>query len=256
MTESPFDVDVLRDRLRVALDNSATGRYMNGSGSGWGLNITHVLLPQIAAHVIGQLEILAAELYADEDNATYRRLRRDIDGLYDLIAEWTHREDPTDDDVTPEDLDDRRGDALRGPGDFCHVEPLDPGQERDFIVTEDYFIELQAEAEAPPRPPDPRVVAWFRSMRGKVRHTDGKAARSIGDKVYENRLRRMAARKGLALQRARRRDPDAVDYGRYRLVSTAAVGVGYSAREIPFELTLDQVEEAILCARSRRPEDI
>jgi hypothetical protein len=39
-----------------------------------------------------------------------------------------------------------------------------------------------------------------------------------GEKVRENLLRRMADRQGLALTKSRRRDPRALDYGRYRLV--------------------------------------
>jgi hypothetical protein len=38
------------------------------------------------------------------------------------------------------------------------------------------------------------------------------------DKVRENRLRRMADRQGLALQKSRRRDPHAFDFGTYWLV--------------------------------------
>lgn len=38
------------------------------------------------------------------------------------------------------------------------------------------------------------------------------------EKVRENLLRRMADRQGLALTKSRRRDPRALDYGRYRLV--------------------------------------
>jgi hypothetical protein len=37
------------------------------------------------------------------------------------------------------------------------------------------------------------------------------------EKIRENRLRRMAERQGLALQKSRRRDPRAMDYGRYWL---------------------------------------
>lgn len=37
------------------------------------------------------------------------------------------------------------------------------------------------------------------------------------EKVHENRLRRMAERQGLALQKNRRRDPRARDYGLYWL---------------------------------------
>ena len=39
-----------------------------------------------------------------------------------------------------------------------------------------------------------------------------------GEKVRENRLRRMAERQGLSLTRSRRRDPLALDYGKYWLI--------------------------------------
>jgi hypothetical protein len=38
------------------------------------------------------------------------------------------------------------------------------------------------------------------------------------EKVRENRLRRMADRQGLRLEKSRRRDPRAIDYGMYTLV--------------------------------------
>lgn len=38
-------------------------------------------------------------------------------------------------------------------------------------------------------------------------------------KVRENRLRRIAARRGLILRKTRRRDPGAMDYGMYCLVT-------------------------------------
>lgn len=39
------------------------------------------------------------------------------------------------------------------------------------------------------------------------------------EKVRENALRRMAQRRGLRLERSRRRDPAATDFGTYRIVS-------------------------------------
>jgi hypothetical protein len=63
------------------------------------------------------------------------------------------------------------------------------------------------------------------------------------DKVRENRLRRMADRQGLLLRRARRRDPRALDYGRYVLVDAqtnfVVAGTGALGR---YEFTLDDVE--------------
>lgn len=41
---------------------------------------------------------------------------------------------------------------------------------------------------------------------------------STDEKVRENRLRRMAARQGLALHKSRRRDPYAKDFGLYWVV--------------------------------------
>src|SRR5438105_1269226 len=63
------------------------------------------------------------------------------------------------------------------------------------------------------------------------------------DKVREARLRRMAKRQGLQLVRSRRRDPLAVDYGRYMIVDPD------SNRSVAGELggahamTIDDVEE-------------
>lgn len=62
------------------------------------------------------------------------------------------------------------------------------------------------------------------------------------EKVRENRLRRMAERQGLRLEKSRRRDPRALDYGGYMLVEEAsgAVVAGESPR--PYSLNVDQVE--------------
>ena len=62
------------------------------------------------------------------------------------------------------------------------------------------------------------------------------------DKIRENRLRRMAGRQGLSLQRSRRRDPRAVDYAGYMLVddSTNAVVLGGEPR--PYFATMDEIE--------------
>jgi hypothetical protein len=62
-----------------------------------------------------------------------------------------------------------------------------------------------------------------------------------GQKVREIRLRRMADRQGLRLEKSRRRDPRALGYGTYRLVNkrTSAVVAG----DEDYGLTLDQIEE-------------
>jgi hypothetical protein len=63
------------------------------------------------------------------------------------------------------------------------------------------------------------------------------------DKTRETRLRRAADRQGLRLERSRRRDPQATDYGRYWLVDlvTSDVVAGADSLERP-SMTLDEVE--------------
>jgi hypothetical protein len=58
-------------------------------------------------------------------------------------------------------------------------------------------------------------------------------------KVRENRLRRMASRQGLRLEKSRQRDPMALDYGKYSLVN------GRPGHIYVFigQADLDQVEE-------------
>jgi hypothetical protein len=64
------------------------------------------------------------------------------------------------------------------------------------------------------------------------------------EKVRENRLRRMAERQGLALQKSRRRDPRAMDYGMYMLVDPRSnhvvAGTEHTGRP---NMSLDEVEE-------------
>jgi hypothetical protein len=70
-------------------------------------------------------------------------------------------------------------------------------------------------------------------------------ALSTAEKVRENRLRRMAERQGLRLVKSRRRDPRAIDYGLYTLVSdrTNTVVAGTERTTGRPEFTLDDVED-------------
>jgi hypothetical protein len=63
------------------------------------------------------------------------------------------------------------------------------------------------------------------------------------EKVRENRLRRMADRQGLRLEKSRRRDPRAIDYGMYTLVdpNTNAIVAGTEGTGRP-NFSLDEVE--------------
>jgi hypothetical protein len=60
------------------------------------------------------------------------------------------------------------------------------------------------------------------------------------EKVRENRLRRMAKRRGLRLHKSPRRDPGAIGYGRYLL---AKAGEPYDSGDMAYKLTLDEIEE-------------
>lgn len=62
------------------------------------------------------------------------------------------------------------------------------------------------------------------------------------EKIRENRLRRMAERQGKRLVKSRRRDPRAVDYGRYWLHSIENHAVVLGGQ---FGVSLDDVEEEL-----------
>lgn len=61
-------------------------------------------------------------------------------------------------------------------------------------------------------------------------------------KVRENRLRRMAERQGLLLQKSKRRDTRAVDFGGYMLVDIQTNGVVLGSGAFAFSADLDDVE--------------
>ncbi len=69
---------------------------------------------------------------------------------------------------------------------------------------------------------------------------------SEGDKVRENRLRRMASRQGLTLQRSRLRDSRAIGYGTYQLVDARTGDVKAAAEpDGGYGLTLDEIESQL-----------
>jgi hypothetical protein len=65
-------------------------------------------------------------------------------------------------------------------------------------------------------------------------------------KVWENRLRRMAQRQGLRLEKSRRRDPRALNYGTYWLINPYTNTVVAGDTGNGYGLDLDQVEKALL----------
>lgn len=62
------------------------------------------------------------------------------------------------------------------------------------------------------------------------------------DKVRENRLRRMAERQGYMLQKSRRRDPRAIDYGGYMIVDPNANAIVAGGEMNGYSMSLDEVQ--------------
>lgn len=62
------------------------------------------------------------------------------------------------------------------------------------------------------------------------------------EKVLENRLRRVAERRGMKLLKSRRRDPGALGYGGYMLVDVETGGAILGTEPRGFSATLDEVE--------------
>lgn len=67
-------------------------------------------------------------------------------------------------------------------------------------------------------------------MATPIPSTDEIAAMTDAEfKVFENRLRRAAERQGLRLEKSRRRDPNAIDFGRYALIDPTYGGAVHDA---------------------------
>lgn len=66
---------------------------------------------------------------------------------------------------------------------------------------------------------------------------------TLTDKTREVRLRRMADRQGLILQKSRRRDPRALGYGCYQLTDARHNLVAGGSPWGGYSLTLDEIED-------------
>ncbi len=64
------------------------------------------------------------------------------------------------------------------------------------------------------------------------------------EKIRENRLRRMAERQGLKLEKCRRRDPRAIGYGTYHLVDKDNNLVAWGLQD-GYGMDLDAIEKAL-----------
>ncbi len=62
------------------------------------------------------------------------------------------------------------------------------------------------------------------------------------EKVKESRLRRVAARRGLRLEKCRRRDKNAVGYGRYALVDQFNKTIVSPIEKGAYSATLDDIQ--------------
>jgi hypothetical protein len=66
---------------------------------------------------------------------------------------------------------------------------------------------------------------------------------SISSKVAENKVRRAAERQGLLLQKSRRRDPRAIDYGGYMLVDQEKNFAVFGAHPNAYSASLEEVAD-------------
>jgi hypothetical protein len=64
----------------------------------------------------------------------------------------------------------------------------------------------------------------------------------MADKVRENRIRQMAARRGFRVQKSRRRDPGAIGYGRFQLIDAANNMIVLGSLRHEYDATLDEIE--------------
>lgn len=62
------------------------------------------------------------------------------------------------------------------------------------------------------------------------------------DKVRENRLRRVADRRGLRLEKSRRRDEKAIDFGGFMLIDVIRNYAVAGGHPFPYSCSLDDVE--------------
>jgi hypothetical protein len=62
------------------------------------------------------------------------------------------------------------------------------------------------------------------------------------EKVMENRIRRVAQRRGLKVSKSRRRDPKALDFGGYMLVDIASNSVVLGGSPIAYSATIQEID--------------
>ncbi|AUM17197.1 MULTISPECIES: hypothetical protein [Rhodococcus] len=70
----------------------------------------------------------------------------------------------------------------------------------------------------------------------------------VDRKVYENKIRRIADRQQLRVEKSRRRDPNASDFGTYRVVDVRTGGVVACEHHTGYGLTLTDVHRYLIGA--------
>ena len=61
-------------------------------------------------------------------------------------------------------------------------------------------------------------------------------------KVRENRIRRMADRRGYRLMKSRRKDPRGIGYGKYKVLDATTMKPVFGSKPDEYSATLDEVE--------------
>lgn len=64
----------------------------------------------------------------------------------------------------------------------------------------------------------------------------------MAEKTRENRIRRIAERRGMRLEKSRRRDPQAIDFGGFMLIDIRTNSVVLGGSPFPYSVDLDDVE--------------
>lgn len=75
---------------------------------------------------------------------------------------------------------------------------------------------------------------------------------TAGEKVQENKARRVARRRGFTVERCRRRDPKALGFGRYRIVEKRTYQVVAGGEPSGYSMTLAEVEAWLENATNHR----
>lgn len=72
------------------------------------------------------------------------------------------------------------------------------------------------------------------------------------EKVLENKLRRMALRQGLRLEKSRRRDPHAVDFGGFMLVDVETNALVAGGSPVAYSMSAQEVQAWLASDKSVR----